>query len=184
MIIKINNILIILILSLYNVIAKENIHEIKIKNTDFNDFNDFGKSISELSQIGQIKAVLNSDTYSLPPNGQHHVSVSYPLTFYSKNGSTFDFQANQNSAIQFHFQSENNIKIVFENISFSNFYSSQFKRINMLLIDPTGNSYDFTVEFINCTFIDSFNGIIQTNVRCTKTNQSTPQLLFNNCKFM
>ncbi|OUM68104.1 hypothetical protein PIROE2DRAFT_4239 [Piromyces sp. E2] len=44
--------------------------------------------------------------------------------------------------------------------------------------------YDFSVEFINCTFIDSLNGVIQFQVKCSRTNQSTPHLTFNNCKFI
>ncbi|ORX55892.1 hypothetical protein BCR36DRAFT_346255 [Piromyces finnis] len=185
MIIKNKYIFIIVILFiLYGVVCKDVVREINIKNTDYSNLDNIGKKITELSKVGSIRAVFNDETYYIPQNGQNHFTLSHSLTFYSKNGATFNYQTSYISNFVFHFQTDKNIKIVFENIKFTNFFSSQYKNSNMLIIDPSDDSNNFSVEFKNCTFTDTYNSVVQLNVQCIKNNQSSPQISFNNCKFI
>lgn len=154
-------------------------------NNDENTMYNIADNINKQSVNNEIRMIFNDERYKIPSVGKNTFYVQNNLNFYSEKGAIFDFQGLDKGTIHFHF---NNIlpnrKVTFQNIIFDNYngYSTGGHLIYLGGFDDESNRY--TIEFKNCTFNNIKNLLFNTELRCTKALQTTPQMIFNNCKFL
>ncbi|ORX55897.1 hypothetical protein BCR36DRAFT_235212, partial [Piromyces finnis] len=131
-----------------------------------------------------VRIIFNTDIFRIPITGKNHFNIynANTLIFYSENGTTFDFRNSVQSSFTFHLNT-NQVNVVFQNITFTNFGNYELKSIEMFFLNFKDYSDNYTIEFDNCIFKDSIGTILQSNIKCTKHIQTTPQLIFNKCKF-
>lgn len=158
-------------------------YDIKINN-DTESLEGIGNAIDSLSSYNEIKLIFDDDIYNIPINGRNNYNIQGNITFYSEKGTIFDFQYSDKGKFTFSFNSGlTNLKLSFINITFRNYYDLLQKYFMFFFKVPyEDNSY--TIEFINCNFIDSTGFIYSISQRCVRSTQSSPQILFTNCKFL
>jgi len=148
-----------------------------------NDDDSIVNSVKDIENLKTIRLIFNTDIYKIPTDGQTHLNIynANTLIFYSENGTIFDFQNSERTTFSLHLET-NQVTVIFQNITFINFGNYILSNIKMFFLSLKNYSDKFTVKFDNCIFKDSVT-IIQAAITCTKKTQTTPQLIFNNCKF-
>ncbi|ORX82768.1 hypothetical protein BCR32DRAFT_292411 [Anaeromyces robustus] len=138
-------------------------------------------TVTNALSSNDVKVILPDNIYKIPISGQNTFNIKNTLTFYSKDGSTFDFQNSEKGSFNINIgQGLNKKKLVFENIHFKNFKSDSLRMFDVKYSDETNT---FSIEFINCTFDNNIGTIFNFGITCTSSIQSSPQVLFNNCRF-
>lgn len=157
---------------------------IKIKNDteSMENFADTLNNISTVSDYEEIKVLFEDDYYKLATFGRNIFNVYTNIIFYSEKGTIFDFQGNQKSELNFLFQAYNK-KIKFQNITFYN-HCKPDKISYMIYFNIPFENNEYQIEFDNCTFRDNQGLLLSFSHICTKSSQTDPQALFNNCNFM
>jgi len=154
---------------------------------DSNDENypTFADTVNNLLNNDDVQLLFNEDYYKLPLFGRSKFNILNNLTFYSKNGTIFDFQQAETSTLYFSFVTGIvDKKIVFRNITFYNFDGFNTKLSAATHFTASDKTDRFTVVFDNCIFKNNKKLSFYSHVSCTKSDQKTPQIIFNNCKFL
>jgi len=164
--------------------------EIKIKNDSNNDNNNnienIADTVNQLMQksVDEIKLILNDKYYYVSNASNNKFNIYKTLIFYSEKGTTFDFQHHYSTGFIFNLQLlKNNIKIVFQNITFYDYYDINLNNSLMFFEIPFENNH-YEIEFYNCTFKNIYGIANIFYYISPKSNQSSPHVQYINCKFM
>jgi len=152
-------------------------------NNDKNSIDEMAKKINSIISMNQVKVVLNENNYIITSTDHIHLILENTLHFYSKNGTVFDFNSLDNGSFIIQINSGLvNKKLIFENITFYNYGMNP--TISLFDIEYKDDYNTFTIEFNNCTFLEIRGKMFNFKVSCTKSKQTSPQVIFNKCKFM
>lgn len=154
------------------IINKVTLIDIYVKNN--NDYVKILNNLYSFENETDIRIIFNNTYYIIEEDFSLNISEK-DITFYSENGTIFDFQKLYHINISIF---DNKIKIKFQNISFCNYehFNSQY----LFSINPSLNENQ--IEFQSCIF-KNLNGIFYFNNTNNK-QYNYPNLYFNNCKFM
>ncbi|ORX65790.1 hypothetical protein BCR32DRAFT_306064 [Anaeromyces robustus] len=172
-----------------NLLITKSLAEVLIKlNNDKNTMEDLGNSISKIlstSKDNEVQIELGEKNYNIAPNGINNFYLYSSLTFYSNNGTIFNFQNDHNSRLYFEMVSGiSDIHIKFQNITFYNFSNSDDTQFDMFIFNSFEDTDRFQIEFENCIFKNIQSNILNFLVSCKKSTQTKPQIIINNCQFI
>ncbi|OUM67072.1 hypothetical protein PIROE2DRAFT_5560 [Piromyces sp. E2] len=136
------------------------------------------------NKYNKIKINLIDKIYNVTTNGRNSLNIFTDIIFYSEKGTIFDFQNSDKSHITIEFKPNlTNAKIIFQNITFYNYNYDVLDKY-LLFFDITYDHNDFLIEFDNCTFKNINSCIFSLGYYCMKSLKNSPQIIFNNCKFL
>jgi len=154
-------------------------------NNDEESMFKLSKNINSYLDYDEIFMNFDDDYYKIDDSGNNIFNVASTLIFYSANGTTFDFQGSNKTRIIFYYQNGVfNKKIIFRNITFLNYDNNSIIKSYLIYLKTFDDNDKFTIEFDNCMFKDIKGLVYYNEIMCTKSTQSSPQVIFNNCKFM
>jgi len=151
---------------------------------DDNDMNKIFNDINSITSVNELNLIFSNKTYKIPLTGSNNFQFQNTVRFQGVNNETiFDFQNKDGGSFDIspvHGISNSDKKIIFENITFYNFYERNYLCLfNMECTDDIN-----ILEFNNCTFINNKGISFFFKVSCTKLTHSQPQVMFNNCRFL
>eukprot|EP00833_Pecoramyces_ruminatium_P011277 jgi/Orpsp1_1/1185309/evm.model.c7180000093178.1 len=164
-------------------LRKSCLHHIMMKN-DIESIQNMVNIINKQLSSTDVIVEFDNNNYNIDCDGKNHFYIHNSLTFSSKNNTIFNFQDSRKGSFYIHFSAGLvDKKVVFQNITFFNYNYEYDNNSNLIIIDTEDTTNRYTVEFNNCTF-NSIKGLISNiKIICLISTQSTPQILFNNCKF-
>lgn len=133
----------------------------------------------------ELNVEFDDNNYDIDCNGRNHYYILNSISFNGKNNTIFNYQYSKKGSFYIHFNAGLvDKKVIFQNIKFLNYDSFHDDNSNLFTIETEDETDRYTIEFNNCIF-DNIKGIISNiKITCLKSVQSTPQIIFKNCKFM
>jgi len=108
----------------------------------------------------------------------YDVSVNENISLIGRTNRTiFDFNNSKRSHFRFFFINRKEVKL--ENIIFENYSSTTVDSV----VYVSSRTYDFYIEFNNCTFRNSNNIRINFRIEACNNRKKSIQVLFNGCTF-
>ncbi|ORX47932.1 hypothetical protein BCR36DRAFT_294823 [Piromyces finnis] len=167
-------------------ILKVSTIDVKIEN-DNNSIKNLPETVNQLMQTSydEVKLIFNDNHYAIAKSSSNKFNIKKTLIFYSDNGTVFDYQYHSSTSFNFNFQSmKNDIRIIFQNITFYNFYDDGNVNNNFMFFDLPFEHNNYQIEFNNCIFKKVHGLISKYYYASSKSVQSSPQAKYINCKFM
>eukprot|EP00833_Pecoramyces_ruminatium_P013103 jgi/Orpsp1_1/1187135/evm.model.d7180000055661.1 len=133
----------------------------------------------------ELNVEFDDNNYDIDCNGRNHYYILNSISFNGKNNTIFNYQYSKKGSFYIHFNAGLvDKKVIFQNIKFLNYDSFHDDNSNLFTIETEDETDRYTIEFNNCIF-DNIKGIISNiKITCLKSVQSTPQIIFKNCKFI
>ena len=159
--------------------------DIEITRDEDGAFSPMASDTAGPLQKQDVRLVFKVDNFKMSGDGHNIYDIYNNLSFYSEKGTVFDFQGKDQSTLHFPIKTVvTGKKIRFDNITFYNYSGISFESHLIYLGVYDDDTNKFTIEFNNCTFTKIDGIIFYTKLKCTKAIQNTPNVIFNNCKFM